>query len=479
VSVKQELQTLRDELLELQFKLRESKQRSVALVVTGAPAAGRSETVNELLSWLDPKFIRVQAFGRADFAERRRPPMWRYWQKLPAYGRMAFYFAGWYADALADARRIKRINPISAKRATERIVELETMLHADGVKIVKIHLFVDRKTQQDRLERLCADKLTRWRVTDEDHWLARHHDRAQRVSARYIKATSHRAAPWHLVNGAKEKERVLEVGRILCDALREAIQEKPAVEEQAPNAKERKDLLSPRLEVKAKPIDDEDYDRQLESLQGRLALLLRRNKFRKHALVLAFEGMDAAGKGGAIRRISQALDARQYQVVPISAPSTEEAAHPYLWRFWRNVPPRGDVTIFDRSWYGRVLVERVRGFTAAHDWKRAYAEINEFEEQLTEFGIIVVKFWLNVSPDEQLKRFKAREEDPLKRFKVDKEDWTNREHYDAYRQAAGEMIAKTNTPDSPWVVVDADAKKLARLQVLETVCEEVEKKLAI
>jgi polyphosphate kinase 2 (PPK2 family) len=187
--------------------------------------------------------------------------------------------------------------------------------------------------------------------------------------------------------------------------------------------------------------------------------------------------MDAAGKGGAIRRIAQALDARQYQVVPVSAPSPEEAAHPYLWRFWRSLPERGNVTIFDRSWYGRVLVERVRGFTPAADWKRAYAEISEFERQLTEFGFIVAKFWLSVSKEEQLARFKARENDPLKRFKVDKEDWKNREHYDAYQLAAAEMIRKTDTPDAPWVVIDADEKKHTRLEVLKKVCEEVERRM--
>jgi AMP-polyphosphate phosphotransferase len=475
---KRDLTSLRDELLDLQLKLRKLQLRSVVLIVTGAPAAGRSETINELLSWLDPKYIRVDAFGQADFAERLRPPMWRYWQTLPAQGRMAFYFAGWYADTLADARHVKRIHPMRIKRAVERIVALERMLDADGMKIVKVHLHIDRRTQGERLQRLCADKLTRWRVTDEDRWLAKHHDKAQRVATRYLRATSHRASPWHRVDGSDEKKRTFEMGQILRDALLAAIEDEPRVaRESSASASAPNNASGPRPKGKAKPLDDDAYEKQLEVLQGRLALLVRRNKFRKHALVLAFEGMDAAGKGGAIRRIAQALDARQYQVVPISAPSPEEAAHPYLWRFWRSLPERGDVTIFDRSWYGRVLVERVRGFTPAADWKRAYAEIREFERQLTEFGFIMAKFWLSVSKEEQLARFKARESDPLKRFKVDEEDWKNREHYDAYQLAAAEMIRKTDTPDAPWVVIDADDKKHARLEVLKKVCEEVERRM--
>jgi polyphosphate kinase 2 (PPK2 family) len=191
-------------------------------------------------------------------------------------------------------------------------------------------------------------------------------------------------------------------------------------------------------------------------------------------LVLAFEGVDAAGKGGAISRITRALDARQYQVVPVSAPTAEERSYPYLWRFWRDVPERGHIAIFDRSWYGRVLVERVRGFAAVADWRRAYDEICEFERQLTEHGLIVAKFWLQVSKAEQLRRFKARDEDPLKRFKVDPEDWTNRTFYDAYQSAAAEMIERTNTPEARWTVVPGDDKKSARLHVLRVVCETID-----
>jgi polyphosphate:AMP phosphotransferase len=470
--MKRALSKLRDELLDLQLELRNSKRCAVALIITGTPAAGRSETINELLSWLDPKYVRVHAFGRPDFGERRRPPMWRYWQSLPMRGRMAFYFAGWYADSIADPRRASR--PAKAKRALERIQQLESMLVADGVKIVKVHLHVDRKTQRERLKELSTNKLTRWRVTEEDRWFAKHFAQAQRTAQRCLRASNHDAAPWYVVDGSDIKQRVLEVGEKLRDALREAVATSTGKIRSAPR-KRAFAIKGVQPEVRAQALADEHYEHTLESLQGRLALMVRRRRFRKHALVLAFEGMDAAGKGGAIRRITQALDARQYQVIPVSAPSQEEAAHPYLWRFWRHVPERGEITIFDRSWYGRVLVERVRSLTPEVDWRRAYDEIAEFERQLTEFGIVVVKFWMSVSQEEQLERFKVREEDPLKRFKVDKEDWENRRHYDAYQTAAAEMIHRTHRDEAPWIVIDANDKKHARLQVLTRVCEEVER----
>ena len=475
---KDDLNRLRHELLDLQLQLRQQSQAAVALIVTGAPAAGRSETINELLSWLNPKHIYVHAFGQCEESERHRPKMWRYWQKLPAKGRMAFFFAGWYADLVSSANTKNRKRD---PRAIERVIQLEHMLQREGVHLVKIHLQVDRAVQKARLASLQANKLTRWRVTDEDKWFAKHYERARRMASRYLEMTSTSEAPWVVIDGSQEAHRLFEVANRLAAALRSAlVQQAPDTDTAALSTRARtkslKKVPAPMHEP-ALTLDDEEYEKELESLQGRLALLVRRARFRKRALVLAFEGMDAAGKGGAIRRITHALDARQYQVVPISAPTQEEAAHPYLWRFWRHIPERGEITIFDRSWYGRVLVERVREFTASADWQRAYSEIPEFECQLTEYGIIVAKFWLSVSKQEQLERFEERKKNPLKRFKVDKEDWKNRELYGAYQQAAAEMINMTHRPEAPWFVIDADNKKRARLAVLRSTCEEIERRL--
>lgn len=470
------LPPLRDELLAAQTELRKQQKVALAMIVTGIPAAGRTETVNELLEWIDPKHVTVHAFGEPDREEKRHPPMWRYWRTLPARGRMAFYFVGWYSDYMARACVAPSKVWRHEQRIVERIRQLETMLQADGIRVVKIHLHIDAKTQRERLERLRADKLTRWRVTREDRWLARHYKNVERVTQRCLKATDHPASRWHLIDGTDTEYRLLKVGEIVRNELRNGLQ-RPSHKAKTAAAKvsAKRPVSLPRQA--SAELDKETYERELVRLQGRLALLARRSRFREHALVLAFEGMDAAGKGGAIRRITAALDARQYQVIPVSAPTPEELSYPYLWRFWRQVPKLGDVAIFDRSWYGRVLVERVRGFAPPADWRRAYDEINEFERQLTERGIIVAKFWLQVSPKEQLARFKARDDDPLKRFKVDKEDWVNRDFYDAYQVAAGEMIERTDAKDARWHVVAADDKWRARLEVLEAVCEAVEKKL--
>ena len=280
----------------------------------------------------------------------------------------------------------------------------------------------------------------------------------------------------NIIDGKDPKARLLRAGthvlKTLTAGLKAAGQPTPS----APRKNEAR-AASPSFPTSppSSPPKGDEYDRELEALQGRLALLSRKRAFKERSAVLAFEGMDAAGKGGAIRRVTAALDARQYTVVPVSAPTPEELARPYLWRFWRRIPERGDFTIFDRSWYGRVLVERVRDLTADADWQRAYAEINEFELQLAEANIIVHKLWLAIGKDEQLQRFKDREEEPLKRFKVDREDWANRRFYDDYQTAAHEMIERTNTEYAPWTVIEADDKKHARLKVLRTLCESIQR----
>lgn len=466
------LPALRDELLDLQLKLHTSKSGAVAVIIAGTPAAGRSESVNALLEWLDPKHIGVHALGAPSREDRRYPALWRYWQKLPARGRITFFFAGWYGEYLTGVT--KEGGKRHDRRSVERILQLENMLVRDRVRVVKIYLHTDHETQKHRLRHLQANKLTRWRVTKEDRWQAKHFARVNRVVHACLDATDHESAPWHRIDGTDEEYRLLTVGKVLRDEMRAGL--KPREQKRQDWPREKPVKVTPlKVSQPDRPVDDDEYERQLETLQGHLARLVRKSRFCKHGLVLAFEGMDAAGKGGAIRRITHALDARQYQVVPISAPTPEELLHPYLWRFWQHIPSLGSITIFDRSWYGRVLVERVRDLTSDEDWKRAYAEIVEFERQLTEHGSFVAKFWLSVSKDEQLKRFKARDEDPLKRFKVDREDWANRRYYDAYQTAAAEMIRRTDADAARWTIVSADDKKHARLTVLKAVCETLER----
>jgi polyphosphate:AMP phosphotransferase len=471
-----ELPKLQDQLLDAQFELRKSRARAVAAIVTGIPGAGRSEVVNELLGWLDPKFVTVYGFPEPNEVDRQRPPLWRYWRVMPPKGRMTILHAGWYGDFLSASVREPGREAAVVRREVERIRRLEHMLVADGVTVVKLHLHVGPELQRRRIRRHFKDRTTRWRVTAEDHWYVRHYARVERVLEHCLEVTGQPCAPWHVIDGTDRQHRALEVGRVLLAGLEGRLAGslgKPALPAAAVLRRRASRVKLPTMRAGSR-VAEEDYDRRLEALQGRIALLSRRRRFARHAVVAVFEGMDAAGKGGAIRRITAALDARQYRVVPISAPTPEELARPYLWRFWFQLPPRGNYTIFDRSWYGRVLVERVRGLAARPDWQRAYGEINEFELELAEHGIIVAKFWMSVSPGEQLARFEERDRNPLKRFKVDPEDWINRGEWKAYQSAARDMLALTHTRHAPWTIVPADDKRRARLEVLQGLCERLE-----
>ncbi|HEY5810274.1 MAG TPA: hypothetical protein VIT67_20040 [Povalibacter sp.] len=473
------LPPLRDALLSAQKKMQDEKPFGLAVIVTGVPAAGRSEIVNEFLEWMDAKHIRVHALEKLAGVSQAWPAMWRYWSTLPARGEIAFYFMGWYEDyvhpAVRHPKKAKREQP----RVVERIRQFEAMLPRDKVHVLKLHLTISRNLQKKRIHKLRADKLTRWRVTDEERWLARHYDRVSETARQCIQATNQPWAEWHLIDGTDPQSRTFAAGEALLGALERGLarklqqRAKAALPSVTPAKPEK--VFPGRHEGKA--VDDDIYDTELEQLRGRFALLTRRDRFREHGAVFAFEGMDAAGKGGAIRRLTSALDARQYNVIPVSAPTAEESSYPYLWRFWRHVPQQGGIAVFDRSWYGRVLVERVRGFAQRPDWQRAYDEINEFERQLDEHGFVVHKFWVVVSKEEQLKRFRERDDDKLKRYKVDPEDWKNRRYYGEYQLAAQEMIRRTGTEHAPWTVVEGDDKKYARLKVLRTVCEAIEKKL--
>jgi polyphosphate:AMP phosphotransferase len=292
-----------------------------------------------------------------------------------------------------------------------------------------------------------------------------------------LRETSTADAPWMVVEGSDERYRSLTIGRTILDALRRRLDEpnrvphRPRIPASTPSI----DGVSviDRLDLDRK-VDKQDYKDQLDELQGRLNTLTRHKKFDKLSVVAAFEGSDAAGKGGSIRRVTQALDARRYTVIPVAAPNDEEKARPYLWRFWRQLPERGRIAIFDRTWYGRVLVERVEKFCGEADWMRAYSEINDFEEQLVNNRTVVVKFWLQISSEEQLRRFKERQATPFKQHKITDEDWRNREKWDAYNQAVCDMIDRTSTELAPWKLVPANDKYFARLEVLRTLADAIE-----
>lgn len=472
---KAEVPKLRAGLLDAQFDLRENGSFPVVILISGVDGAGKSETINVLYEWMDPRYLSTLAFSAPNDEESSRPLMWRYWRALPPKGRTGIFAGSWYSDPISDAigHRLKRGD---LDQRMDQVNRFEAMLVNEGALVLKFWFHLSKEGQKTRLKAMEKDPRTAWRVTKESWSRLKTYDRLQKVAGHVLRMTNTPWAPWIVVEGTDDRYRSLTVGKIVLDALQKRLadtrdQNYPV----APPLQPRIDSLDvlTALDLTQK-LAGKAYEAELAKWQRRLSELVRRPEFRKRSLVIMFEGSDAAGKGGSIRRLAAAIDPRQYQIVPIAAPTEEERAQPYLWRFWRHMPRTGRVAIFDRSWYGRVLVERVEGFCAEADWLRAYTEINDFEHELHEAGALVVKFWLQISADEQLKRFKEREKIAFKRFKITAEDWRNREKADAYHAAVCDMVDRTSTGLAPWTLVEANDKNFARVKVLKTVCERLE-----
>ncbi len=466
---------LREALLDAQFDLAQSKAFQVVILIGGVDGAGKGETVNTLNAWMDPRHIRTNAMGEPSDEERERPPMWRFWRALPPKGTIGIFFGSWYTRPVVD-RVHGRTKKAELERSVEEIKRFEKMLADEGALILKFWFHLSRKQQKMRLKFLERDPRTRWRVTKTDWQHFKVYDKFRDVSERTLHHTSTEYAPWYVVEGSDERYRTLTVARTILDAVRKRlVPNKTRLEiiEPAPlPVTDNLDLLK-ALDLNLK-LGKNEYKRQLEKYSGRLNLLTRDPRFRNKSAVIVFEGNDAAGKGGAIRRVTGSLDARIYRIVPIAAPTDEERAQPYLWRFWRQLPRLGQIAIFDRSWYGRVLVERVQGFCTPSDWLRAYGEICDFEEELARHNILLAKFWLAISPQEQLRRFNERKATGFKRFKLTKEDWRNRQKWADYTRAACDMVDRTSTEVAPWTLVEANDKYYARIKVMRTICEGIE-----
>ena len=476
---KKELPLLREGLLDAQLDLLQSARFPVIILLAGVDCAGKGETMNLLHEWMDPRHIESHAQRELTDEERERPPMWRYWRDLPPRGKIGIFIGSWYSAPLLDNVHGRTKNA-ELDQQLDRIIRFETMLCNEGALILKFWLHLSEEQQKKRLKKLEKNPKTSWRVQESDWKNFKQYDRFRLVSERMLRSTSTPEAPWIIVEGADEHYRSLSIGKALLEALRRRLDapEAPKVDEPIPPLFSSIDGLQilQTLDMD-KRVPKKKYDDELELLQGRLNLLSRHKDFNKLSVVILFEGNDAAGKGGSIRRVTQALDARNYRIIPIAAPSEEERAQPYLWRFWRHLPRRGRFAIFDRSWYGRVLVERVEGFCSQSDWMRAYGEINDFEEQMVRNHTVVVKFWLAITQEEQLKRFKEREKIGFKRFKITEEDWRNREKWPLYEQAVCDMIDRTSTEIAPWTLVEANDKNHARIKVLQTICNQIEQAL--
>lgn len=469
-----------EKMMALQHKLQEQKIPMV-IVLEGWQASGKGTIAGELLEGLDPRGYDVCVRERIPEEAGQYPALYPYWTSMPKQGMITLFIGSWYHDLCAML--VKGKHPKSWENRLEQIRLMEQMLLRDGAVIEKFFLDVPAKVQKKRLKELESRKATRCTLTKADRAQNRHYDRWQQAYRRLLEDTDLPGSRWHLLSGEDKKAAKQALYETLIASMEQAVAQR-----QAGDRSWDTDALTDHEPIPTEPIPevelyetdtvlDREYKAAIKAAQKKLHSLQYELYSRGIPLIVAFEGWDAAGKGGAIRRLTSGLDPRGFTVVPIASPTPEEKAHHHLWRFWKNLPKAGDITVFDRTWYGRVMVERLEGFCTEAQWKRSYEEMNLFEKALCDEGAIVCKFWLQISPEEQLKRFERRQNNPEKQWKITEEDWRNREKWPQYEEAVNDMLKKTNTAYAPWTVVEADSKHYARVKVLETVIAAIEKRL--
>lgn len=468
------------------------------------------------------------------------PVMQQFWKALGQRGSMTFYDRGWYSVAaqhvinmLPKKGKLSKKERAAVEAHTARMLpsieDFETQLRNDGYLVIKFFLHISEQTQRERLVGLYSDPATKWRVTQSDLEQLEHYSQSYRVYDEMLKRSNFKAAPWILLDASDHRRVNLSVAQTLVTALERELsrpKNNAALEAEAKakensaaavagsvadDERERSDEENQLLRLQAEheaaamsahaptmtrfipsahiPSLDEvdhslalthdEYKLQLKAEQERLRRIELEMYIRRVPMMIMYEGWDAAGKGGSIKRVAQALDARSYTIFPSPAPTKPELLHPHLWRYWTRLPKAGHVGIYDRSWYGRVLVERVEGFASTDQWSRAYEEINEFERDMVDWGAILLKFWVDVSPETQLQRFEARESNPAKRWKITAEDWRNRDKYPQYRAAVDDMFRLTSTHNAPWIILESDDKYYARVKALRIINEAIEKRLGL
>ena len=470
---KKEYRALKDALRERLGQLQRQAKDSdvpVIIVVEGWHGAGKGTQLNKLLLAMDPRSFTLYKTGPPTEEESFHPFLWPFWCRTPKAGTITVFDQCWYHRLLSSC-----VTDDIAKRQwramTEAVNVFERQLTEDGTVIVKFFLNITQKEQQTRFEELESDGVAAWRVTPSDRRQNRNYDRYHEATGDLLAATHSETAPWTVIDAKDRRHTTVRVFQTLINALERRLA-------RPPSPQPRRLATLPASALGVTPLHHtlarDEYNKQLESLQERLATIGLQLYRKRVPVVIAYEGRDAAGKGGSIRRLAASLDPRGYDVVPIGAPTDVERSHHYLWRFWNEMPKAGHLTIFDRSWYGRVLVERVEGFCDKADWQRAFQEINEMEEHLASYPVVIFKFWLQIDADEQMRRFQARGADPNKHWKITDEDWRNREKWDAYTQAADEMLFRTHTKYAPWTIVQANCKHFARVHVLRTIVERLE-----
>ena len=470
---------LRDQLRKLQRQAFEAKI-PVCILFEGWDAAGKGDSIQKLVERLDPRGVKVHPISAPLEDEQLRPFLWRFWTKIPGKGEMAVFDRSWYGRVMVE--RVDRlIEPKDWQSAYNEIVQFERMLTDDGTVMVKFWLQISEKEQKKRFKEIEKSKYDSWKITKEDWEHHKQYDEYTEAAEEMLERTSTAYAPWTIVEATDKRYRLIKVFKTICDAVQTALNAK--TEEAKPRRAARASIAIQALKEQktvldqvdlSKKLGEKEYDKRLVELQVRLRELEFECFDKRRAVVIGYEGWDAAGKGGNIRRVTEALDPRGYSVIPIAAPKGDEATHHYLWRFWRQLPKAGHLAIFDRTWYGRVLVERIEGFCTEAEWRRAYQEIKEFELSLTNYGTILLKFWMHISKDEQLRRFEERQETEYKQYKITDEDWRNREKWDLYRQAVVDMLTNTSTTYAPWTIVEANDKLWARIRTLKAIVDAIE-----
>ena len=471
-NLKAEIKALREKLLAQQQLVR-SSALPVIVLVEGWAAAGKGSLINELISEIDPRFYNVTSPAIVPQSEERYPFLYPYAKAIPENGKIMFYDSGWMDGAVYKFLR-REITKKQYKEIIRSVNEFERQLRDGGYLVLKLFLHIDKEEQKERLAALRDNHETEWRVTENDLWQHQEYHLFRDTYEEFMEETG-KLLPWHILDGTRRRQSSRDALRLLTDAIDEGLEKGRYV---GKPFKEEFDLLTmPKLsEIDLSPaIEEKEYKKELDRLQARLGELHNTIYRKKIPVILCYEGWDAAGKGGNIRRVARPLDPRGFDVIPIASPEPHELNRQYLWRFWTRLPRSGHICIFDRTWYGRVMVERLEGFCKEDDWKRAFNEINEFERQLTDWGAVVLKFWIQIDQDTQLARFTDRQNTPEKQWKLTEEDWRNREKWPQYEEAINEMLQKTSTENAPWFIIESNDKKYARIKTLKIIIKALEK----
>jgi polyphosphate:AMP phosphotransferase len=464
----------RTRLYELQMQIKQHKL-PVLVLFEGWGASGKGSTIGKVIKNIDPRFFKVATMASPDENDLRRPFLYRYMKEIPEAGKFTFLDGGWMEETVREYLN-EELDETAYAARIESIKRFERQLTDNGYVLLKFFMQIDQKEQTQRIEKLKKDKDTEWRVSEYDSWQNAHYKKCKKVFSRYLSETNMSTAPWYIIDAADRKWAQLQVLETMISGIEVGMQNSsrsvPILQNTFPLVKMPK---LKEISLEGCTIEEEEYKEELKKLQKHLGDLHNQLYRLRIPVIITYEGWDAAGKGGNIKRITEALDPRGFEVHPIASPEPHEKARHYLWRFWTRLPKDGHIAIFDRTWYGRVMVERLEGFCSENDWKRAYNEMNEFEKELSDWGAVIVKFWVQIDKDTQLARFTDRQNNPEKRWKITDEDWRNREKWDLYEEAVDEMLKKTSTTYASWHILESVDKKYARIKALHIVIDEIEK----